>query len=63
MSETPKAERTFADDMREEEERLRRRFVHATRPRHPLSMREALELSARMRGEKIDPNDFPDLYR
>lgn len=41
---------TLADDLRAEEELQRRRFVHATRPKHPLSMEEAIELHKRMEG-------------
>lgn len=48
-------EKTFAQEMREEEERLRRRVVHATRPRHPMSLDEAMELSARMAGTSGNP--------
>lgn len=41
-------EQTFADDLAQEDELLRRRFVHATRPRGPLSMDQAAELCERM---------------
>lgn len=43
--------KTFAEEYREEEERLRRRFVHATRPRGPMTMEQAAELCRRMAGE------------
>lgn len=41
---------TLADALREEEELLRRRFVHATRPKGPLTMEQAIELCRRMSG-------------
>ncbi|CEG08699.1 hypothetical protein BN961_02117 [Afipia felis] len=47
----PKTERTLADDLREEEELARRRFVHATRPKHPMTMEEAMKLAERMEGK------------
>lgn len=43
---------TLADDLRAEEELQRRRFVHATRPKRPLSMEEAVDLHRRMEGNK-----------
>lgn len=52
--------KTIAEELREEEERLRRRVVHATRPKGPLTMDQAAELHMAMegkcpicRGEKI----------
>jgi hypothetical protein len=44
-------EKTLADAIREEEERARRRFVHHTRPKGPLSLQEAIELCERVAGE------------
>jgi hypothetical protein len=44
-------ERTFADELRAEEELLRRKFVYATRPKRPLSMEEAEALHRRMEGK------------
>lgn len=43
-------EKTLAESLKEEEEALRRRFVHHTRPKGPLSLEEAMELAKRMRG-------------
>lgn len=40
--------KTLADDLRAEEQRARRRFIHATRPRRPLTMDEARELCERI---------------
>ena len=45
----PAGEQTLAEAMRKEDEALRRRFVHHTRPRGPLSLREAIALSERMK--------------
>jgi hypothetical protein len=42
---------TLADDLKAENELLRRRFVHATRKRGPLTMSEARDLCRRMAGE------------
>lgn len=39
---------TLAEALQQEAEALRRRFVHHTRPRHPLSMDEAISLSKAM---------------
>lgn len=39
---------TFAEDMKREADLLRRRFVHHTRPKGPMSMEEAMELCRRM---------------
>lgn len=44
---------TLADDLKAEEELLRRRFVHATRPQGPLSMQDAVALCARMDGRNL----------
>lgn len=41
-------EKTLAESLKEEDEALRRRFVHHTRQRHPLSLEEAMELAERM---------------
>lgn len=40
--------KSLADELREENELMRRRFVHATRPKHPLNLQEAMELCQRM---------------
>lgn len=48
-------EPTFADEMRRENELLRRRLVHATRPRGPLTMQEAADLAERMEGAPTTP--------
>ncbi len=45
--------RTLADDIRDEEERSRRRFVYATRPKWPLSLQEAIDFSERMQGNPV----------
>jgi hypothetical protein len=57
--ETLKTERTLADDLREEEELARRRFVHATRPKYPMSMEEAMKLHERMLGKQLVKADQP----
>lgn len=49
VAEQPK---TFADDMASEAARLRQRFIHHTRPREPLSLEQAMELSAQMEAAK-----------
>lgn len=41
-------EKTLAEDLREEAERLRRRFIHHTRPRGLLTLEQAIELCERM---------------
>ena len=41
---------SLADALKADQELLRRRFVHHTRPKHPLSLREAMDLSRRMSG-------------
>lgn len=43
--------RTFAEEMKRDADLLRRRFVHATRPKGPLSLDEAIALSKRMEGD------------
>lgn len=40
--------KTLAEELAEEEERLRRRMVHATRPRGPLTLEQARDLCERM---------------
>jgi len=40
--------KTLADELREEEQRARRRFIHATRPKRPLTLDEARELCERI---------------
>lgn len=40
--------KTLAEDLREEAEQLRRRFVHHTRPKRPLTMNEARALCEAM---------------
>lgn len=42
------SKKTFADELREENERLRRRFIYHTRPRRLLSIDEARELAERV---------------
>lgn len=42
------SEKTLSDELREENDRLQRRFIHHTRPRRPMTMDEALELAERM---------------
>ncbi len=48
--EPDKAHTTFAEEMKREQDQLRRRFVHHTRPKGPLSLEEAIALSKRMEG-------------
>jgi hypothetical protein len=43
-------DKTLAESLKEEEEALRRRFIHHTRPKGPLSLKEAMELAERMSG-------------
>lgn len=47
MTEQPK---TFAEEYAAEAERLRRRFVHVTRPRGPMTWEQAQEHCRRMAG-------------
>lgn len=44
--------KTLADELADEAELARRRFIHATRPRGPLTMEQARALCERM--EKKD---------
>ena len=46
--------KTLAEELREEGELLRRRVVHATRPKRPLTMDEARKLHEAM----IDSSEF-----
>lgn len=41
-------ERSLADDLREEEKALTRRFIHHTRPKEPMSLKKAMELCQQM---------------
>ena len=41
-------ETTLADELKHEGELLRRRFVHATRPKGPLTLDQAADLCRRM---------------
>jgi hypothetical protein len=43
-------DKTLAESLKEEQDALRRRFIHHTRPKRPLSMEEAAELARRMDG-------------
>jgi hypothetical protein len=43
--------KTLAQELEEEQRRLSRRFIHATRPKRPLSLCEAIELSEKMQSE------------
>lgn len=40
--------KTLAEELADENDRLRRRVIHATRPKGPLSMDDAADLSRRM---------------
>lgn len=40
--------KTLAEELKQEAERLRRRFIHAARPKRPLSFDEARALCARV---------------
>jgi hypothetical protein len=40
--------KTFAEELRGEQASLARRFIHHTRPKGPLSLKEAMELAERM---------------
>lgn len=44
-------ERTLADDLKHEADLLRRRFVHHTRPKGPLTLEQARDLCKRMDGD------------
>jgi hypothetical protein len=37
---------TLAEALRQEEDQLRRRWIHHTRPQRPLNLQEAMELAA-----------------
>lgn len=43
--------KTLAEELAHETELLRRRFVHHTRPKRPLSLQEAMELCREMDGD------------
>jgi hypothetical protein len=43
--------KTLAEAIAEEDEMLRRRFVHHTRPKGPLTLAQAIALSRRMAGD------------
>lgn len=45
--------RTLAEEFALEQERHWRRFVHATRPRGPMTMAEAMEFCARLDGSPL----------
>ena len=47
----------LARDLAAEDERMRRRFIHHTRPNRPLSMKEAMELGRRMTGDPVQSFD------
>lgn len=49
--------KTLAEELKDEEELMRRRFVHATRPKGPLSLEEACALCERMKGKDVRKND------
>lgn len=49
----PHGDKTLADYLKAEEELGRRRFVHHTRPKGPLSMAAAAALCARMDGRSL----------
>lgn len=53
MNEKPHTETSLADDLRAEAELARRRFVHATRPKGPMSVEEAIALHLRMEGNSV----------
>jgi len=46
--------KTLAEELRDDDERLRRRIVHATRPKHPLTMDDAEKLHRAM----IESSEF-----
>lgn len=45
-------EKTLAEELAHEEELGRRRFVHATRPKGPMSMDEAQRLAERIEDQR-----------
>jgi len=47
-------EKTLAESLAEEEELLRRRFIHRTRPKGPLNIKEAQELCKQMSGNDLE---------
>lgn len=49
--------RTLAEDLEVENELLRRRFVHATRPKGLLTLNQALELHERMENKMNENQD------
>jgi hypothetical protein len=49
------SEKTLTEQLADDTELLRRRHVHATRPRGPLSMDQAADLAARMSGDRAAP--------
>lgn len=49
--------KTLTEELKDEEELMRRRFVHATRPKGPMSMEEAQALCERMEGKNVRKND------
>jgi hypothetical protein len=51
---THQGESVFAADIADEAERMRRRHLHAARPRGPLSMEEAQRLAERMAGKDTE---------
>lgn len=53
-------ETTLADDLKREGDLLRRRFVHATRPKGPLTMDQARDLCRRMDGVNAETRDEPN---
>jgi hypothetical protein len=53
--------KTLAEEMREEAERLRRRFVEFTRPKRPLTMDEARRLHKAIESPIASPTQSPKL--
>jgi hypothetical protein len=53
--------KTFAEELRGEQASLARRFIHHTRPKGPLSLKEAMELAERMERatQQITPPENP----
>lgn len=50
---------TLAESLRADAEALRKRFVHATRPKGPLSLAEAMDLCSRMDGDEMPAESVP----
>jgi hypothetical protein len=48
MSNKDIVQHEFADEMRREEDLLQKRFIHATRPRGPMTMQQAIDLCRRI---------------